>query len=102
MIDGLQGGRAPDGVGSGAVPGLRRLLVETGPGVVVGEDLGLGRRDLGSAGQQDLGDPAVVLLPRATQQGLVGGVLDERVLEDVAGTRWPAALIQELVLHELL
>ena len=41
---------------------------------------------------QCLGDPAMQGLARAAQQGAVGGILDQRVLEQIFGRRRQAAL----------
>ena len=41
---------------------------------------------------QRLGDPAMQGLARAAQQGAVGGVLDQRMLEQIFGCRRCAAL----------
>ena len=69
--------------------------------VVVGQQLGLRLDDLRELALQQLGDLPVILLAGAPQQRLVGGVLDQRVLEDVAGPRRPAALIEQLGLDQL-
>jgi hypothetical protein len=38
---------------------------------------------------------AVVVLPRALQERLIGGVLDQGVLENVPGPRRPPPLIEQ-------
>jgi hypothetical protein len=44
----------------------------------------------------------MVLSPRATQQGLICGILDEGMLERIGGLWWQPLLIQELRLHQLV
>jgi hypothetical protein len=44
----------------------------------------------------------MVLLAGAPQQGLIGGVLDQGMLEDVRGLRWQPPLVQELRRHQLV
>ena len=44
----------------------------------------------------------MVLLAGTAQQGLIGRVLNQRVLEDVRRLWWQPLLIQELRLHQLV
>jgi len=67
-----------------------------------GQQFGLGLSGLWKANLQHLGNPLVVLLAGAPQQGLIGGLLDQRMLEDVRRLRWQPLLVQELRLHELV
>jgi hypothetical protein len=67
--------------------------VAPGFGVVVGQELGLGGDGLWKPGFEQLRRLLVVLLPGAFQQGGIGGILDERMLEEVAGAGRPAPLI---------
>ena len=58
-------------------------------------------RPFGKTISDDFGDPLVQLLPAALQKRGVGGVLDERVLEDVGRLRRRAAAVDQLGRHEL-
>jgi hypothetical protein len=44
-------------------------------------------------------DPAVVLLSRALQEGLIGHVLDQRMLKDVDRLGRQPALVKQLCFH---
>ncbi len=81
---------------------LHRLVVHVGARVVMREELRLRAHDLRVAVLQELGDLAVVVLPRPPQQRLVRGVLDQRVLEDVLRARAPPALVEQLRVDELV
>ena len=59
------------------------LFVQTRLSVVVGDQLGLGLDDLRKLALQQLGDLSVILLAIALQQRLIGGVLNQGMLEDV-------------------
>jgi len=50
----------------------------------MGDELRLGRRDRRELSAQDIGDLPVQDLPPTLEQGFVGGVLDQRMLEGVA------------------
>jgi hypothetical protein len=50
---------------------------------------------------QQLCDMLVILLARSLQQGVVRGILDQRMLEYVARAAASATLIEQLVLDEL-
>ena len=52
--------------------------------VVVGENVRLGLRDVWIALPQRLRDLAVIVLPSAPNQRLVGGILNQRMLKSVA------------------
>ena len=49
---------------------------------------------------QHLGNLLVILLPRALEQRLIGRVLDQRMLEEVACLLPDAALIENLGFHQ--
>ena len=68
----------------------------------MGQQFGLGLADLGKAHLQHLSNALMVLLPRAPQQGLIGRVLDQGMLEEVRRLGRQTLLIQELRLHQLL
>src|SRR5690348_15070238 len=67
----------------------------TGCGQVMREDLWPRLHEVRKPLLQRLGDAAMQGLARATQQGAVGGVLDQRVLEQVLGDRGDTALENE-------
>ena len=50
---------------------------------MMGDDFGLGRRAVGR--RAGFGRSAVQRLPAALEQAVVGGVLDQRVLEAIVG-----------------
>src|SRR6516162_9812832 len=60
------------------------------------EDLRPGFDEVRKALFQFLGDPAMQSLARDAQQGAVGGVLDQRVLEYVDRFRWCPSLRDQL------
>jgi hypothetical protein len=68
---------------------------------VVGEQFRLGRDHLGKLRFEHLGNALVDLSPRALEQRRIGGILDQRMLEHVPGSRWPSSLIEELGGHQL-
>ena len=68
---------------------------------VMGEQLGLGRDRLRKAAFESLADAFVKLEALAPQQAVVGGVLEQRVLELVGDLRQRAAAEQELRLDQL-
>jgi hypothetical protein len=63
--------------------------------------LRLGARHLGKPILQQLCRPLVILLAGALQQRLVSGILYQRMLEQVARPRRAAALVEQLVDHQL-
>jgi hypothetical protein len=101
MGDGFDIGRAMERPGAGLLPVAHGLGVAPGFGVVVRQDLGLGRDNVWKPGFEELRNLLVVLLPGAFQQRGIGSILDECMLENVAGTGWPAPLIEEFGAHEL-
>ena len=67
----------------------------------MGEQLRLRARHLGKAVFQQLCRSLVILLTGALQQRLVSRILDQGMLEQVARPRRAAALVEQLVDHEL-
>jgi len=67
---------------------------------VVRHQLRAGLDRVGEAAFEQFGDLAVILLAGAPQQRLVGRVLDQRMLEHVARTRRPPALVEQLGLDQ--
>ena len=86
MGDRLLEGGAAKGLVAGLAPPFDGEIVESGFGEMVGDDFGLGRRALGIVAQ-DFGGAAVQRLAAALEQALVGRVLDQRMLEAIAGLR---------------
>jgi len=98
---GLLERRAAERLVAGLAPPFDRRLVETGPGQMVGDEFRLGRGDRRELFAQDVGDLPVQELPPAPEQGFVGRVLDQRMLEGVARIGWRAGPEQQLCLFEL-
>ena len=101
MGNGFSIGGALERLRASLLPVAHGLGVAPSFGIVVRQKLGLGSDGLWKLGFEQLRHLLVVLLPGAFQQGSIGGILDERVLEDVAGAGWPAPLIEEFGVHEL-
>ena len=78
--------------------GLRR---EPRLGVVVCQQFGLGRGGRGELGLQDVRNARVILLPRAAQQRLIGGILHQDVLKEVGRLGEEAVLVEQLGLDQL-
>src|SRR5712691_7023433 len=93
-------GGALDGTPASLLPVANSLLQQTGFGVVMRQQLGLGRGSVKKLLRQDLGNALVDMLPSTLEQRLIGGVLDQRVVENIAGLRWYTALIDDLDLHQ--
>ena len=83
------------------LPVQDRLRGQAGLGVMVGQQFGPCFDDLWESGFQCIGDALVVLLARALEQRLVGGLLDQCVLEAVRRLWRAALLVQELGGHQL-
>ena len=64
------------------------------------QNLRLRADEAGKALSDDLGDPGVELLAAALEEALIGGVLDESVLEDVGGIGRNATAKDDLALDE--
>jgi len=101
MGSGLLERRAAHGLVAGLAPPFDRRLVEPGLGQMVCDEFRLGRGDRRELSAQDIGDLPVEDLPPAPEQGFVGGVLDQRVLEGVARIGRRARAEQQLRLFEL-
>src|SRR5262245_43828656 len=101
MGNGFSIGGALERSRAGLLPVAHGLGVAPSFGIVVRQKLGLGSDGLWKPGFEQLRYLLVVLLPGAFQQGGVGGILDERMREDVAGAWRPAPLIEEFGVHEL-
>ena len=82
--------RAAERLVAGLAPPFDRRLVEPGLGQMVGDEFRLGRRDSRELSVQDIGDLPVQDLAPALEQGFIGGVLDQGVLEGVARIGWHA------------
>ena len=76
-------GRAAQRLVAGLAPPLDRLIVEAGLREMMGDRFGFGRR----AFAQDFRRAAMERLTAALQQAVIGGVLDQRVLEAVGRLR---------------
>jgi hypothetical protein len=82
------------------VPIGDRLVGDGGFAVVLRDDLRPGLYEVRKPLFQRLGDAAMQGLSRATQQGAVGGILDQRVLEQIFRRRRGAALEDQASLDE--
>ena len=99
MRDRLLEGRAAQGLIARLAPPLDREVVEAGLGEMMRDDFRLGRRALGLVAQE-LGCAAVEHLPAALEQAVVGGVLDQRVLETIVRLRAPILDDEEVRIGE--
>src|SRR5882672_5517940 len=70
-------------------------------GVVMRQQLRLGLDGLWKLHLQYLCNALVILLAGAFKQRLIGGLLDEAVLEAVGRLRWYPPLIEQFHLHQL-
>ena len=95
MGDRLLEGRAAQRLVARLAPPFDGEIVEAGLGEMMGDRFGLGVRVA-----QRLGRAAVKRLAAALEQALVGGVLDQRVLETVGGGRRGAVDEQEVGFRE--
>ena len=86
---------APPGLPAGGEPIVDRLFRQTRFLAVVGEQRRLGRDDLREPGFEGRGDAGMKLPAPVAQQGAIGGVLHQRVLEGVFGVRRGAAAIDQ-------
>ena len=94
-------GRASSGAFASPLPVGQGVRRQTGLGVVVGEQLGLGLGQVGKALDQYLRRALMILLPRAPQQRLIGRILHQGMLERIGGVRRHAPLVEHLGLHQL-
>ncbi len=97
MGDRFLEGRAAERLVARPAPPFDGEIVEAGLGEMMGDRFGLGVRVA-----QRLGRAAVKRLAAAFQQALVGGVLDQRVLEPVGGGRRGAVDEQEVGFRETI
>ena len=72
---------------------------EAGFCVMMGYQLRLGLGNVGKLRRQHLGNMLMILLARALQERLVGGILDEGVLEDLLAARRQTALVDQFGIH---
>ena len=98
MRDRLGEGGAAQSLVAGLAPPFDRKLGLAGLREMMRERLGLRR----GRGQQDFGRAAVQRLAAALQQAVVGGVLDQRVLEAIVRVRRDAFDEQQLGVDELV
>src|SRR6266446_4734475 len=89
-------GRAVVGSPAGSLPVGDGRLSEARLRVVIREQFGLGCNGLGEACLQDLCNALVILSAGALEHGLIGGVLDQSVLEGVRTDRPSVRLIEQL------
>jgi hypothetical protein len=101
MGDGFHIGGALERPSAGLLPVAHGLGMAPGFCVVVCQEFRLGRDSLWKSGFEELRNLLVVLLPGAFQQRGVGGILDERMLKNIAGAGWPAPLIEKFGTHKL-
>ena len=95
MGDRLLEGRAAQRLIARPAPPLDGLIVEAGLGEMMGYDFRLGCGALGFVAQ-DFGRTAMEGLAAALEQTVIGGVLDQRVLEAIVGPRRGAFDEQEV------
>ena len=99
MRDSFLERRAAQSLVARSSPPFNRRVVEPGLGEMMGNDLGLSRRALWIVAQQFRGT-AVQRLPAALEQAVVGGVLDQRMLEAIGSLRRRALDKQEVGVGE--
>ena len=85
MRNRLLKGRAPQRLVARLAPPFDGEVVEAGLGEVMRDRLGLG-----VVFDEGLRRAAVQRLPATLEKAVVGGVLDQGVLEAIVGLRWPA------------
>ena len=88
--------RPTEGRATCSRPRIRRALVEPGFCQVIGEQLGLGFDDSRKPLLEHPRNASVQLLAPGLEQRLIGGVLDQRVLETVGRVERAAAAKHEL------
>jgi hypothetical protein len=102
VADGFLVRRALASALAGPPPVIHGLVGEAGLGVVIRQQLGLSLDHLGKPLLQHLGNVLMVLLPGALQQRLIGGCLDQGVLEEIRRQRRQPPLVQKLGFDQLL
>ena len=94
--------RHPSGsVLAGLEPLVDAAFGSAGAGQMMGEQFGLALDEIGEILFEHRGNASVQLLAPGPQQGAVGGVLHQRVLEQVGGVGWDASTEQEARLGQL-
>src|SRR5262245_11760688 len=74
--------------------------VETCLSVMMCQQFGLCLNRLWKLGFQDLGNPLVILLPSAFQQGLIRCILDQGMLKHIRRLWWETALVHQFCLDQ--
>ena len=100
MLHGLQGGRALEGLLPGVLPIGDGRVGQPRLRIVMRHQCWLRRDDLRELGLQHLRNALMVVLAGAPQQGLIRGILDQRVLEEVCRLRRQPPLIQQFRRHQ--
>ena len=96
MIDSLDVGRTLGGALACLLPIGNGLSDKTRFGVVMGDQLGLRLDGFSKSFLQHLRNLSVVLLARTLQQRLIGRILNECMLEEIARLRQQPSLIHQL------
>ena len=76
-------------------------LRAAGRGVVMGQQFRLRLDGSGNWASKHLRNLLVILLPGALEQRLIGGILDQRVLEAIRRLRREAPLVEQFRVHQL-
>src|SRR4029453_2630355 len=100
VADCLEVGGALEGSLAGPLPMGNSRCAEARLGVVMGEQFGLSFHRLWKLGLQHLRNALVILLPGALEERLIGGLLDEGMLEDVRRLWWKTALVHEFCVYQ--
>ena len=95
MADRFEVRQARCGMLAGLQPLIDRALGIAGGGQMMGQEFGLALDEIGEMLLQHCRDSGVQFLPPGAQQGAVGGVLHQRVLEEVGGLRRDTAAEQQ-------
>jgi len=93
--------RALVSVLAGPLPVENRVLRQTRLGVVMRHQLRLRLDGLGKLRLQHLRSPLVIALSRALQERLIGGFLDQSMLEDVPAPWRHTPLVDQLGVYQL-
>ena len=95
-------GKAVGGMATGLQPLIDRTSDISSGGQMMGQQFGLALDEIGEILLQHIGDPGMQFLPPRAQQRAVGGILDQRVLEQVGGLRAVTAKEQQPGIVELI
>ena len=101
MADRFEMGEARRGILASLQPLIDRALGIAGRSQMMGKQFGLALDEIGEILLQHRRDAGVQFLPSTAQQGAIGGVLHQRVLEQVRGVRSGAAAKQQPGIAEL-